>query len=35
MEVLNQEIQNVIGHNLFNDLDAQNEIKLLILFIGF
>jgi len=28
-------IQNVIGHNLFKDLDVQNEIKCSILFIGF
>jgi hypothetical protein len=28
-------IQNVIGHNLFKDLDVQNKIKLSILFIGF
>ncbi len=25
----------MIGHNLFKDLDVQNKIKLLILFIGF
>jgi hypothetical protein len=29
------EIQNVIGHNLFKDLDVQNKIKMSILFIGF